>query len=69
MKPAKVAPIRTPGDYRRALKEIEGLMHAKCNTPEGDRLDVLVTFVEIWEAKHCRLAFDLPESRFAVPDE
>jgi HTH-type transcriptional regulator / antitoxin HigA len=30
-----VAPIKTKRDYRRALKEIEGLMHAKRGTPEG----------------------------------
>jgi HTH-type transcriptional regulator/antitoxin HigA len=27
-------------------------MHAKRNTLEGDRLDVLVALVEAWEAKH-----------------
>ena len=40
-----IAPIRTKRDYRRALKEIEALMDAKCGTPDGDRLDVLVTLV------------------------
>jgi DDE superfamily endonuclease len=29
-----------------------GIMHAKRNTLEGDRLDVLVALVEAWEAKH-----------------
>ena len=38
----EIKPIKDTRDYRRALKEIEGLMHAKCNTPAGDRLDVLV---------------------------
>ncbi len=47
-----VAPIRTKRDHRRALKEIEALMAAKRGTSEGDRLDVLVTLVEAWEAKH-----------------
>ena len=47
-----IRPIKTQRDYRRILKEIEGLMNAKRNTPEGDRLDVLVTLVEAWEAKH-----------------
>jgi HTH-type transcriptional regulator/antitoxin HigA len=42
--------IKSQHDYRRALKEIEGLMNARRNTPEGDRLDVLVTLVEAWEA-------------------
>ena len=27
-------------------------MNAKRNTPEGDRLDLVVTLVEAWEAKH-----------------
>jgi len=43
--------IKNTRDYQRALKEIEGLMHAKRNTPAGDRLDVLVVLVEAWEAK------------------
>ncbi len=50
-----MAPIKTHRDYRRALKEIEGLMAAKRHTPEGDRLDVLATLVEAWEAKHYSL--------------
>jgi HTH-type transcriptional regulator / antitoxin HigA len=50
-----IAPIKTQRDYRRALKEIEGLMAAKRNTPEGNRLDVLATLVEAWEAKHYSL--------------
>ncbi len=43
--------IKSQTDYRRLLKEIEGLMRAQCKTPEGDRLDVLVTLVEAWERK------------------
>lgn len=59
-----IAPIRSQRDYRRALKEIDGLMTAKRNTPEGDRLDVLVTLVEAWEAKHYPL--DLPDAVEAI---
>jgi HTH-type transcriptional regulator/antitoxin HigA len=59
-----VAPIRTKRDHRRALKEIEGLMGAKRSTPEGDRLDVLVTLVEAWEAKH--IPIDLPDPVAAI---
>ena len=55
----EIKPIKNTRDYRRALKEIEGLMHAKRNTPAGDRLDVLVVLVEAWEARHYRL--DLPD--------
>jgi HTH-type transcriptional regulator / antitoxin HigA len=47
-----IEPIKTQRDYRRVLKEIEGLMLAKHNTAEGDRLDILVTLVEAWERKH-----------------
>ena len=47
-----IEPIKTDGDYRRTLAEIEGLMTAERDTPEGDRLDVLVTLVEAWEAQH-----------------
>jgi HTH-type transcriptional regulator / antitoxin HigA len=59
-----IAPIKTHRDYRRALKEIEGLMAAKRNTPEGDRLDVLATLVEAWEAKHYSL--ELPDPVAAI---
>jgi HTH-type transcriptional regulator / antitoxin HigA len=55
-----IAPIKTQRDYRRVLKEIEGLMMAKRNTSEGDRLDVLVTLVEAWERKHYPLDFPDP---------
>ena len=44
-----IVPIKSQRDYRRVLKEIEGLMSARRDTPEGDRLDVLVTLVEAWE--------------------
>jgi len=54
-----IQPIKTARDYRRTLKEIEGLMMARRGTREGDRLDVLVTLVEAWEAKH--YALDLPD--------
>jgi HTH-type transcriptional regulator/antitoxin HigA len=59
-----IAPIRNNRDYRRALREIEGLMEARRGTPEGDRLDVLVTLVEAWEARHYPL--DLPDPVAAI---
>jgi HTH-type transcriptional regulator/antitoxin HigA len=55
----EIKPIKTQRDYRRMLRKIEGLMNAKRNTPEGDCLDVLVTLVEAWEAKHYPV--DLPD--------
>ena len=59
-----IAPIKNKRDYQRALKDIGGLMSAKRNTPEGDRLDVLVTLVEAWERKHYPL--DLPDPIEAI---
>jgi HTH-type transcriptional regulator/antitoxin HigA len=47
-----IQPIKTKRDYLRALKEVEPLMDARRGTPEGDRLDLLVTLIEAWEAKH-----------------
>lgn len=44
--------IRGVRDYKRALREIEALMDARKGTPEGDRLDVLATLVEAYEAAH-----------------
>lgn len=46
----------TADDHRAALKEIETLMTAEMDTPEGDRLDVLATLVEAYEAKHFSMA-------------
>ena len=59
-----IRPIRTRKDYQRALKVVEALMSAKAKTPEGDRLDVLVTLIEAYEAKHFPL--DLPDPIEAI---
>jgi HTH-type transcriptional regulator / antitoxin HigA len=50
-----VKPIKNESDYDAALAEIADLMDARANTPEGDRLDVLVTLVEAYEEKHWRV--------------
>ena len=47
-----IRPIKTDTDYRTALKEIESLMMANADSPEGERLDVLTTLIEAYEAKH-----------------
>ncbi len=59
-----IKPIKTKADYQAALKEIETLMGAKPRTPKGDRLEVLVTLVEAYEAKHYPL--DLPDPVEAI---
>jgi HTH-type transcriptional regulator / antitoxin HigA len=48
----EIKPIKTEDDYRAALAEIERLFDAQPNTPQGDRLEVLVTLVETYEEKH-----------------
>jgi HTH-type transcriptional regulator / antitoxin HigA len=60
----KIKPIRTKRDYETALRTIESLMRAKRGTPDGDALDVLVTLVEAYEAKHFPL--DLPDPVEAI---
>jgi len=45
-----VKPIRTRNDHAVALAEIERLWGAKRGTPDGDRLDVLATLVDAYEA-------------------
>ena len=59
-----IKPIKTKRDYEAALRAIEPLMSAKRKTPEGDRLDVLVTLIEAYEARHFPL--DLPDPVQAI---
>lgn len=46
-----INPIKTDADHKNALKEIDRLWNAAEGSPEGDRLDVLVTLVEAYERK------------------
>lgn len=43
--------ITTDSDYKAALKEIETLMMAEADTPEGEKLDVMVTLIEAYESE------------------
>ena len=47
-----ITPIKTDADYRASLAEIEALMNAEPDTPDGDRLDGVATLVEAYEARH-----------------
>ncbi len=60
----EIKPIKSEADYRAALSEIETLMMAEADSPEGERLDVLVTLVEAYERKH--YALDLPDPIEAI---
>ena len=50
-----VKPIRSARDHEAAMGEVARLWGAKAGTPEGDRLDVLATLIDAWEAEHCPL--------------
>jgi HTH-type transcriptional regulator / antitoxin HigA len=50
---AELKPIRTKADYENALGEVERLWGAKSGTSKGDRLDVLATLIDAYEAQHC----------------
>jgi HTH-type transcriptional regulator/antitoxin HigA len=47
-----IKPVRTSKDHKAAIAEVERLWDAKPGTPEHDRLDVLVTLIEAYEARH-----------------
>src|ERR1700750_820111 len=49
---ADVKPIRSKRDYEAALKEVARLWGAKAGSPDGDRLDVLATLIDAYEAEH-----------------
>ena len=57
-----IKPIRTAKDHKAALAEISNLMETDpdIGTPKGDRLDVLVTLVQAYEAKHFPMALPDP---------
>jgi len=52
MKTGRIKSIRTEKDYRAAMAEFERLWGTTLGTPEGDRLGVLATLIEAYEAKH-----------------
>jgi HTH-type transcriptional regulator/antitoxin HigA len=51
-KKMEIRPIKTEKDYEEALAEIERLFDATPETPDGDRLEVLMTLVEVYEDEH-----------------
>ena len=53
-----IRPIRNDKDHRRALAEIEACWGALEGTEAGDKLDVLLALVEIYEAKRWPIETD-----------
>jgi HTH-type transcriptional regulator/antitoxin HigA len=62
----EIRPIHNEHDYKEALQTVSGLVDADPapGTPEGDRLEVLATLVERYEAEHFPL--DLPDPIEAI---
>ena len=48
----ELRPIRTEADHEAALAEVDTLWGAPTGTAEGDRLDVLATLIDAYEARH-----------------
>ena len=59
-----VKPIRNEADYDAAMADVAALWGAPTGTPEGDRLDVLATLIDAYEAKHH--AMDAPDPIEAI---
>ena len=47
-----IHPIRTRRDHTRALRQIEQLWGARAGSPEAETLEILVTLVDAYEARH-----------------
>jgi HTH-type transcriptional regulator/antitoxin HigA len=60
----ELKPIRSDEEHAAALEEVERLWGAASGTPEGDRLDVLATLIEAYEAK--RYPMDPPDPVEAI---
>lgn len=60
----EIKPIKNDKDHAAALREIERLWGATVSSPEGDRLDVLVTLAEAYERTH--FPIDVPDPIEAI---
>jgi len=50
----EIRPIRSEADYRAALADVSRLVDIdpELDSPDGERLELLATLVESWEARH-----------------
>lgn len=55
-----IKPIKNQKDYIESLNSIEKLWDAKKNSPEYDKLDVLITLVDAYESKHFPIEYPDP---------
>ena len=63
----QIHPLKTEADYQAVLAEIETLMTAEPDTPEGDRLEVLATLATAFEAKQYPIALPDPSRPSSNP--
>ena len=58
----EIRPIHTKADYKAALKAVSALVDAdpKRGTPDADRLEVLGTLLEAYEAQHFHIELHDP---------
>ena len=61
-----IKPIHSRADYKAALKAVSRLVVSdpELGTPDGDRLDILATLVQAYEARH--FPMDLPDPVEAI---
>lgn len=60
----ELRPIRSENDYEAALELLKSLWGAGTGTPEGDRLDLLITLIDIYESD--LYPVDLPDPVDAI---
>jgi HTH-type transcriptional regulator/antitoxin HigA len=60
----EIKPIRSEANYDHALALLSSLWGAEVGTPEGDRLDLLITLIDAYENAHHSL--DLPDPIDAI---
>lgn len=62
----QIQPIHTEREYKAALKAVSPMFdnEPEPGTPQGDFFDVMVTLIEVYEARHFPL--DLPDPIAAI---
>lgn len=61
---ADLKPLKTEKDYRAALAEAKKCWNARPGSPESDRLDILATLIDAYEAAN--FPFDTPDPIDAI---
>lgn len=47
-----IKPIRTEADYHGALARVQAILNARPGSLDADELEILVTLIEAYEARH-----------------